>query len=45
MRDGGCYEGDFKNGEMTGSGQMRWPNGSTYKGDFFEGEKHGKGVF
>ena len=43
MRDGGCYEGEFLNGEITGKGFRKWHDGSTYEGDFFEGEKHGQG--
>jgi len=35
MRDGGFYEGEFTNGEITGKGTMKWPNGATYTGEFF----------
>lgn len=45
MRDGGFYEGEFKNGEITGFGKLVWPDSASYEGDFFEGEKHGKGIW
>jgi len=35
MRDGGFYEGEFKNGEITGFGKLVWPDGSSYEGEFF----------
>ena len=39
------YEGDFKNGEITGKGFYIWKNKHTYLGDFFCGKMHGKGVY
>eukprot|EP00795_Rhopilema_esculentum_P011224 gene11224-21408_t len=45
MKDGGYYEGQFENGEMSGSGQRKWTiNGNTFEGDFMKGELHGNGV-
>jgi hypothetical protein len=32
FKDGGYYEGDFKNDEMTGQGTRRFANGSTFIG-------------
>ena len=31
--DGIKYEGDFKNGNLTGKGTIYWPNGNTYTGE------------
>ena len=39
------YEGDFVDGEITGSGLRRWENGCSYSGDFVQGEMHGQGVW
>jgi hypothetical protein len=39
------YEGEFKNGKMTGYGFYKWSNNNTYKGQFLDGNLHGKGVF
>jgi hypothetical protein len=33
FKDGGYYEGDFKNDEMTGQGTRRFANGSTFIGE------------
>ena len=32
MRDGGYYDGDFVNGEITGKGERLWSNGNIYVG-------------
>ena len=39
------YEGDFKNGDITGKGFYIWKNKHTYLGDFFRGKMHGKGIY
>ena len=45
MKDGGYYEGQFENGEMSGSGHRKWTiNGNMFEGDFMKGELHGNGV-
>lgn len=44
MRDGSKYSGDFKDGEITGTGLKTWTDGRVYKGEFMEGEMHGSGV-
>lgn len=41
----GVYEGDFRNGEITGSGMKVWSDGSQYTGEFIDGEMHGQGLF
>lgn len=43
MRNGGFYAGDFKDGEINGSGKRRLDDGTEYKGEFIFGEKHGYG--
>ncbi len=42
LGDGGLYEGEFRNNEMTGSGLRQWPKGSSYSGEFLDGELHGQ---
>ena len=37
------YEGDFKDGQITGTGILNYKDGSRYEGQFFEGKKHGWG--
>jgi len=39
MKDGGSYEGDFRDGEICGKGERTWPDGTIYKGEFEMGEK------
>ena len=39
------YEGDFKNGDITGKGFYIWKNKHTYLGDFLRGKMHGKGLY
>ena len=39
------YEGQFKNGEITGKGLYIWKNEHTYFGDFLAGKMHGKGIY
>mmetsp|Transcript_24788 Transcript_24788/g.81463 ORF Transcript_24788/g.81463 Transcript_24788/m.81463 type:complete len:122 (-) Transcript_24788:1617-1982(-) len=41
----GFYEGEFVNGEISGSGVRQWADGSTYTGQFLNGEHHGQGLF
>jgi len=41
----GVYEGDFRNGEITGSGMRCWNDGTQYTGEFLDGEMHGQGLF
>ena len=45
LPNGSSYEGDFKNGEMTGNGLRRWADGTTYSGSFKLGEMCGQGVW
>lgn len=45
MKDGSFYEGDFRNGEMTGKGYKYDKTRETeYTGDFMEGHYQGKGT-
>ena len=39
------YEGEFKNGEITGQGFYTWKNKHTYLGEFLCGKMHGKGLY
>ena len=43
MKDGGRYEGEFFEGEISGKGERIWTDGTVYKGEFQNGEKHGYG--
>lgn len=43
MKDGGSYEGEFVDGEISGRGEKRWPDGTVYNGEFAKGERHGYG--
>ena len=38
LNDGGCYEGEYKDGKYHGQGTYTWSNGGKYEGKF----KHGK---
>ncbi len=38
------YEGEWKNGQRTGTGTMVWKNGAVYEGQWQEGTRHGSGV-
>lgn len=45
MSDGSFYEGEFNNGEISGSGVRKWTStGNIYEGEFFRGELTGKGT-
>ena len=45
MRDGSFYEGEFKDGEITGHGFKYWSSSrNTYSGQFFLGELEGDGI-
>jgi hypothetical protein len=39
------YEGDFVDGERTGTGIYQWRNGERYEGTFVNGALQGRGVF
>lgn len=39
------YEGEFRMGQMHGSGLFTWPDGQKYEGEFDNGEMHGLGKF
>ena len=38
------YEGEFKDGAMTGTGVFNWENGDSYTGDVLNGMLHGYGI-
>ena len=45
MNDGSYYEGEFDNGEISGSGLRKWTaTGNIYEGEFLKGELTGKGT-
>jgi hypothetical protein len=39
------YEGEWKDGEMTGSGKVQYPNQGNYSGLLFKGKRQGFGMF
>ena len=41
----GVYSGNFRNGEINGSGTLRYFDGSFLEGEFSDGEIHGNGRF
>lgn len=43
LDNGVVYNGDFKNGKMSGFGVMEDFEGNYYEGEFKRGTKHGKG--
>jgi hypothetical protein len=43
--NGDYYDGEFKNGAITGKGFYQWKNKHTYFGDFVGGKMHGKGKY
>jgi len=45
MKDGSYYEGEFRDGEITGKGyKFNKSRESEYTGEFLEGQYHGKGT-
>jgi len=44
-KDGGSYQGHFKNGCKDGNGKFTWANGCTYGGGYKDGKIEGHGVF
>lgn len=45
MESGGCVdEGDFQNGERTGKGMLRFPDGTRYEAEFLKGKFSGSGT-
>ena len=45
MKDGSFYEGEFVDGDISGSGVRKWTTtGNLYEGDFLRGELNGKGT-
>ena len=43
INSGGLYEGDWKNGQPNGEGQMNYNHGK-YKGQWKDGKRHGQGL-
>jgi|TARA_B100001964_G_scaffold13332_1_gene13883 hypothetical protein len=41
--DGAKYDGEFKDGQYHGQGNIIWSDGSTHVGNFEKGSRHGKG--
>ncbi|XP_069893251.1 MORN repeat-containing protein 1 isoform X2 [Dipodomys merriami] len=45
FKDGGYYEGEFVDGEITGEGYQHWAwSGNSYSGHFVLGEPQGRGI-
>ena len=45
FRDGSIYEGEYKNTERNGLGNIRFARGDSYSGEFKDGFINGKGTF
>jgi hypothetical protein len=43
--NGAVYNGTFKNNQMHGFGEYRWPDSRSYKGIWKDGKMHGRGKF
>lgn len=43
--NGAVYFGTFKNNQMHGFGEYKWPDSRSYKGMWKEGKMHGRGKF
>lgn len=41
--DGAQYNGEYRNGNLTGTGHFSWPSGSRYEGEFLDGRLDGSG--
>jgi len=39
------YEGEFKNGQISGEGTFSWPDMRSYKGEWENGKKNGYGTY
>ena len=44
FKDGGYYKGNWKNGDMSGEGEMLIPAQEKYIGEFKDGKYHGQGT-
>ena len=44
-KDGSKYEGEFKNGRLSGQGTFTWLDGVKYVGGFKAGKRHGQGTY
>merc|ERR1712060_343901 len=42
--DGRLYRGQWVQGHMSGSGSMRWADGTVYEGSYTDDVRHGTGV-
>ncbi len=45
LGDGAKYEGEWKDGQYHGQGNIIWSDGAVHVGNFEEGYQHGKGKF
>ena len=44
LNDGGCYEGEYKDGKYHGQGTYSVSDGTKYVGEFKNGKNHGQGT-
>ncbi|GAX73550.1 hypothetical protein CEUSTIGMA_g1001.t1 [Chlamydomonas eustigma] len=44
-KNGSCYEGKWRAGNLDGVGQHSWPSGAIYQGEWKDGTMHGVGMF
>ena len=45
LKSGTTYEGDIKDGKLTGTAQIKYSNGDKYSGRVVKGVKSGQGVY
>ena len=44
LNDGGCYEGEYKDGKYHGQGTETWSDGYKYEGEWKNGKRNGQGI-
>ncbi len=45
LRGGGRYEGDWRDGKITGRGLRTFASGNRYEGNFINNQRHGHGIY
>ena len=44
-RNGGIYEGEWRNNRRHGEGRFEWSDDEVYEGDYVEGKREGNGTY